>query len=143
MGRSADYVLAMAARRFPRTTAALETIFAFVAEFLAAEGIERERAFDFDLIVEELFTNMVKYSREGQDDIEIALTREADGLRMTLRDFNVERFDVTGTPDVDVTRPISERKAGGLGLHLVRRMADRFEYDYQDRVSTITVWKRL
>ena len=133
----------MAARRFPRSTAALETIFAFVAQFLAAEGIERERAFDLDLIVEELFTNMVKYSREGKDDIEVALAREADGLRMTLRDFNVERFDVTGTPDVDISRPISERKAGGLGLHLVRRMADRFEYDYQDRVSTITVWKRL
>ena len=108
-----------------------------------AEGIERERAFDFDLIVEELFTNMVKYSREGKDDIEVALVREADGLRLTLRDFNVERFDVTGTPDVDISVPISERRAGGLGLHLVRRMADRFEYDYRDRVSTITVWKRL
>ena len=141
--RSADYVLAMAARRFPRTTAALETIFAFVAEFLAAEGIERERAFDLDLIVEELFTNMIKYSREGKDDIEVALAREAEGLRLTLRDFNVERFDVTGTPDVDISVPISERRAGGLGLHLVRRMADRFEYDYRDRVSTITVWKRL
>jgi len=133
----------MAARRFPRSTAALETIFAFVAEFLKAEGIDGERAFDLDLIAEELFTNMVKYSREGKGDIEIALAREAGGLCLTLRDFDVERFDVTGTPDVDVSRPISERKAGGLGLHLVRRMADRFEYDYRDRVSTITVWKRL
>ena len=142
-GRSADYVLAMAARRFPRSTAALEEIFAFVAEFLAAEGIDRDRAFDLDLVVEELFTNMVKYSREGKDEIEVALTREEDELRLTLRDFNVERFDVTRTPDVDTSRPISERRAGGLGLHLVRRIADRFEYDYRDRISTITVWKRL
>ena len=133
----------MVARRFPRSTAALAEIFAFVAEFLASEGIDGDRAFDLDLVVEELFTNMVKYSREGKDDIEIALAREADGLCLTLRDFNVERFDVTGTPDVDVSRPISERKAGGLGLHLVRRIADRFEYDYRNRTSTITVWKRL
>ena len=133
----------MAARRFPRSTAVLEEIFAFVAEFLAAEGIDRERAFDLDLILEELFTNMVKYSREGKDDVEIALAREGEGLRLTLRDFNVDRFDVTGAPDVDISRPISERRAGGLGLHLVRRIADRFEYDYRDRVSTITVWKRL
>lgn len=133
----------MAARRFPRSTTALTAVFGFVAEFLTREGIARERAFDLDLILEELFTNMVKYSREGKEEIEISLARDAEGLRLTLRDFNVDRFDVTATPDVDTTRPISERKAGGLGLHLVRRIADRFEYDYRDRVSTITVWKRL
>lgn len=133
----------MAARRFPRSTTALEAVFGFVVEFLTKEGIARERAFDLDLILEELFTNMVKYSREGKEEIEISLARDAEGLRLTLRDFNVDRFDVTATPDVDTTLPISERKAGGLGLHLVRRIADRFEYDYRDRVSTITVWKRL
>ena len=50
-------------------------------------------------------------------------------------------FTDMGSPDVDIAMPIEERDAGGLGLHLIRRMADSFEYDYdpQHRDSRITV----
>ena len=62
-------------------------------------------------------------------------------LAIRLRDFDVERFDPTQTPPVDTSRPIAERRAGGLGIHLVRQIADRIHYDYQGRDSTITVTK--
>ena len=42
-----------------------------------------------------------------------------------LRDFDVEPFDPTRAPQVDVGRPLGERPTGGLGLHLVRRIARR------------------
>jgi anti-sigma regulatory factor (Ser/Thr protein kinase) len=56
-------------------------------------------------------------------------------------DHGVEPFDVTRLPDVDIEMPIEGRDAGGLGLHLIRRMADSIEYDYdvQQRESRITV----
>ena len=76
-------------------------------------------------------------------DIAIALEWKAPTLTIRLRDFDVEPFDPTQAPAVDITRPISERRAGGLGLHLIRQIADRIEYAYQDRNSTITVTKRL
>jgi serine/threonine-protein kinase RsbW len=58
-----------------------------------------------------------------------------------LVDRDVEAFDVTRAPDVDVGRPIDQREPGGLGLHLIRRMADSVEYRYaQDtRESLITL----
>ncbi|MGE5176163.1 MAG: ATP-binding protein [Hyphomicrobiales bacterium] len=133
----------MTERRFPRTIDSLEPIHRFVVEFLAAQGLDPEHAFDVDLVIEELFTNMVKYSRDGAEPIEVALDREDSMLRIRLRDFDVEPFDVTEAPEVDVHRPIQERRAGGLGLHFVRQIADRVEYDYRDRTSTITVTKRL
>lgn len=130
-------------RRFPRTVESLEAIHQFVLEFLAAQDLGPEHAFDVDLVVEELFTNMVKYSREGRHPIEVSLAREDRALRIVLRDFDVEPYDVTTARDVDVDRPVMERKAGGLGLHIVRKIADRVDYDYRDRTSTITVLKRI
>lgn len=133
----------MAERRFPRSVASLEAIYAFVREFLSTQGIGEDAAFDVDLILEELFTNMVKYGRGGGSEIAIALDWNDATLTLRLRDFGVEPFDPTTSPAVDTRRPVSERRAGGLGIHLVRSMADRLEYAYENRCSTITVTKRL
>ena len=49
---------------------------------------------------------------------------------MTLTDYDVEPFDVTKAPDADVKLPIDQRRPGGLGLHLIRRLLDSIEYEY-------------
>lgn len=133
----------MEERRFPRSVSSLGSIFSFVDEFLAAHGIDREHGFDVNLVIEELFTNMVKYSREGRPEVHIGLGAEPDRITIRLRDFDVEAFDVTQVPPVDVDAPLSARRPGGLGIHLVRCIADDIRYDYRDRTSTIVVTKRL
>jgi anti-sigma regulatory factor (Ser/Thr protein kinase) len=57
----------------------------------------------------------------------------------------VDRFDVTEAPEANVDLPIEQRRPGGLGLHLVRRMLDRVEYEYSDveRRSRIRLRKTL
>ena len=58
-------------------------------------------------------------------------------------DCGVEPFDVTKSPDADITLPIEQRHPGGLGLHLIRRMLDSIEYEYtkESRQSRITFRK--
>ena len=51
---------------------------------------------------------------------------------MTLTDYDVDPFDVTKAPDVDVTLPIEQRRPGGLGLHLIRRLMDSVDYEYSE-----------
>jgi len=133
----------MTERRFDRDVRSLAPIVDFVNEFLAARGLAAERAYDVHLIVEELFTNMVKYSRESRERIEIGLEWSAPELTVRLRDFDVEPFDVTRPAGVDVNRPIDERDPGGLVLHFVQQAADALEYAWASRTSTITVRKRL
>ena len=132
----------MSERRFGRAFGSLESIFGFVAEFVEASGLPASAAFDLDLVIEELFTNMVKYHPHGAPEIEIGLTRLGPEVAVTLRDFDVERFDPTLAPPPDFSRPASERPTGGLGLHLVRRIARDIRYEYRDRNSTITVTLR-
>jgi len=42
-------------------------------------------------------------------------------------------------PGADTTRPIEQRSAGKLGLHFIRQVAERFEYVYEGRTSSVTV----
>jgi anti-sigma regulatory factor (Ser/Thr protein kinase) len=133
----------MERRKFPREVDAVGRIHEWVGSFLAAHGFPPGAAFDIDLLIEELFTNMVKYNRSGREDIEIGLSAAGPVITISVRDFDVESFDVTQAPRVDPDMPMEARRRGGLGLHFVRQMADTLEYDYTDRNSTVTVTKRL
>jgi serine/threonine-protein kinase RsbW len=55
----------------------------------------------------------------------------------------VQPFDPRSTQPRDFEKPSTERRPGGLGVHLVKELVDEFQYDYRDGRSTITVAKRL
>jgi phosphoserine phosphatase RsbU/P len=135
-------VVAERVRSFERTFESLPELVAFSAESFAALGADTRLLWVVDFVVEELFTNMVKYGRGSTAPVLVALARSDDGVVLTLVDRDVEPFDVTAAPDVDVERMIEAREPGGLGLHLVRKMADRVSYEYAEerRESRITVW---
>ena len=132
-----------AERLFRRSFDSLEEIFAFTADFFAAHGIHPGLLPTVDLTLEELFTNMVKYSPAGNAHIRIEMATTEGGVEVTLTDYDVERFDVTKAPDANIDLPIEERRPGGLGLYLIRRLVDslRYEYSNESRQSRITFRK--
>jgi len=85
---------------------------------------------------------MLKYGG-GDGEILIGLEQKDRELAVSLTDFDVEPFDVTQVPEICVDRPLSERQPGGLGIHLVKKMMDRIEYEYVDRRGTTTFFKKL
>lgn len=130
-------------KRFPRDLAALTSMTAFVAIFLQKNELRAELSFDVNLILEELFTNFVKYNPEGEHEIEISLERVGEDLKIRLVDIGVHEFDPTATEEVDVSKKPEERNPGGLGIHLVKKIADEIHYEHKDGASIITVTKRL
>jgi phosphoserine phosphatase len=130
-------------RYFKRSYDSLEPLFQFIEDFLRARSIDMTLREPVDFIVEELFTNMVKYNPGNEHDIALSLGHSLGMLTVRLTDFDVEPFDVTRAPRVDVDKPLHERQIGGLGLHLVRHMADTIRYEFADRRSTITFTKSL
>ena len=128
--------------RFKRSLESLDEISEFLGRFFARRGIARDHLDSVILAVEELFTNMLKYGG-GEGEIQIGVGMENRELSVSLTDFDVEEFDITKTPPVDVDRPLAEREPGGLGIHLIKTMMDRIEYEYVDRRGTTTFYKRL
>jgi len=130
-------------RSFPRTAACLPEIFAFMDQFFSSAGIDERHRLPMQFAVEEWFTNLVKYSRGGTKDIALGLKREAGRLCISLTDYDVPAFDIRKVPDVDVSGGASERRPGGLGIHLLKRMVDDVGYEYADGRSTTTFFKSL
>jgi len=130
-------------KSFPRDLDALDEICEFVEECLEQEGIRGSNVHWADFVVQELFTNMVKYSRGGRHEIAVKLRAEADRVIIEITDFDVDAFDVTKLPAVDIDQWVKEDRVGGLGIHLIRQIADTISYEYENRNSTVTVTTRV
>jgi anti-sigma regulatory factor (Ser/Thr protein kinase) len=111
--------------------------------FFARAGVGDAHRLPMQFAVEELFTNLVKYSRGGTREIQLDLKRDGGRLVVSLTDFDVERFDIRAAPDVNVDLDLKDRKPGGLGIHLLKRMVDEVDYEYVDGRSKTTFVKLL
>ena len=70
----------MMEKQFPKTTDALADIARFVGKFAGENGLDSAATFTVNFIIEELFSNMVKYNPESQRDVAIAIKREKDKI---------------------------------------------------------------
>jgi len=130
-------------KKFTRSFDEIKEIVAFAGRVFEDEGIDPSLRYVVDLAVEELFVNMVTYNMESQQDILLELHAIDNGVEVILTDFDVDRFDPTKMPDIDVEAPLEKRTVRGLGLYLVLKMVDSIHYEYKDRKSRITFIKRV
>ena len=130
---------------FRRDIDAIGEIFALLESFTDGQKIDDKTAFCINLVVEELFTNMVRHNEGGGDRITVSIERQNDQLLLELVDTDVEPFDPATAEVPPVDAGIEERRPGGLGIYLVRKMVDDLNYDYEseNRRMRITVTKKL
>jgi anti-sigma regulatory factor (Ser/Thr protein kinase) len=129
---------------FARSLVALAEIFAFTTS--AFKRLEAPAALlpDVDFVLEELFTNVVKYG-SGKAPVAIEIAAIPEGVEVTLAEPEADRFDVTAARPVDIAQPAVQRQPGGLGLHLVQRIVDSVQYAYseEERCSRIVFRKTI
>ena len=128
--------------RCKRSVDELQAIVAATQQFFEASGIDPSIRTHVDLAIEELFVNMVTYNRATTQDILLQLRPAGPGVEVSLTDYDVEPFDPSRPPAVDIDAPLEERQPNGLGLYLVSKMVDSIHYEYHDRQSRITFLKK-
>jgi anti-sigma regulatory factor (Ser/Thr protein kinase) len=134
----------MTAADFPRDLGALPSLLDWAEAFAGESRLAPGQGFLVAFVLEELFTNMVKYNPAGGGRIGVELGLEGPELRIQLRDPDCPSFDIrTDAPAVDPGRSLEDRTPGGLGVHLVKAMVDRIDYDHTDRTGTLRLYKRL
>ncbi|MGH8182471.1 MAG: ATP-binding protein [Rhodanobacteraceae bacterium] len=128
---------------FKRSIDELQAIVAATGRFFAERRIDPAARLPVDLSIEELFVNLVKYNRGTDRDIRLRLDWVGDAVEVSLTDYDVEPYDPTCAPEVDVDAPLAARQPGGMGLYLVSKMVDAIHYEYRNRESKVTFIKRM
>ena len=127
----------MAGQPFQRSIDSVAELYRFSEDIMAASGIDESVRFPVHLAMEELFVNLVHYNPGARRDIMVDVEAAGGKVTVTITDQDAAEFDVTKERPVDTGASLSERKPGGLGLHLIQHMVDTLEYDYRDGRSKI------
>ena len=124
----------------PPRLSALRNLSQMVEAFGATNGLPEAKIYMLNLVLDELVANSVNYGldRVAEPRIEITLWVSGTLLVMTIRD-NGHRFDPTESARPDLSSPLAERAVGGLGLHLVKRFADRVTYQFTEGRNQLTL----
>ncbi len=113
-------------------------------QFADVRGIPSHDVMKIDLIVDELISNIVSYAYEddGEHEIEIKVGLADNRLSMVITDDGVP-FDPWAKDSPDIAAPLEARPLGGLGIHLVKKIADDFSYQRRAGKNVVTVVKRV
>ena len=127
----------MTEKTFTRDVDNLGDIYRFAEDQMLAGDIDDSVRFPIQLALEELFVNLVTYNPGARKDILVGIEIANKGVAVTITDHDAAEFDVTKQRGVDTSASLTERKPGGLGLHLIQHMVDTLEYDYRNGRSRI------
>lgn len=116
--------------QFPNDLQSLSRVMEDAVRFLEERGVGASAVNIAHLAIEEMATNILKY---GYDDtvphkILLRVQIDPDGLLVVLEDDGHE-FNPLQAPQPDLDLPVEQRKLGGVGIHLVRKLAAQVDYE--------------
>lgn len=118
----------------------MESVSSFVEEILESEEISPKTIISFNICLDEILSNVIQYS--GCTFVEIGVSNNGKRVSMRFVDDG-EEYDPKQNPDPDITAPVEERKIGGLGLFMIKKMMDAVEYERVDGKNILTVRKYI
>lgn len=130
----------------PGELARVEDLNASLEAVLKLHGIDAELCADVRLIVEELASNVIKYGGDPEGvprhELSVHIAIAGDLLRLEFRDTGAP-FDPTQVPAPDLDEDILEREVGGLGVHLIRSLAESVSYRREEPYNLLDLSLRM
>jgi anti-sigma regulatory factor (Ser/Thr protein kinase) len=121
----------------------LSVITDFTATAMRRLGIE-EGIFEVQTAVDEACTNIIQHAYSGKAGmITISCELQLNRLILTIKDSG-KPFDPCSVPPPDLEADLDERRVGGLGMYLMRKLMDDVSYDYDaHKGNRLTMRKTL
>lgn len=108
-------------------------------------GFSDKEVYAIQLAADEASSNIIEHAYAGVTGgkLEIELSISQKELKITMRDHG-KSFDPSSVPEPNVKADLSERKIGGLGMYLMRKLMDEVSYESSpERGNLLTLIKRL
>jgi serine/threonine-protein kinase RsbW len=130
----------------PGEIARVEDLNTSLEAVLTRHGIDAGVRGDVRLIVEELASNAIAYGGDGQDvgqhELSVDIGLDGDLLTLRFRDQGAP-FDPLSAQTPDLEADILDRPIGGLGLYLIRQIAESMHYERIDDCNLLRVSLRV
>jgi anti-sigma regulatory factor (Ser/Thr protein kinase) len=125
----------------PATIDSLETLMKFVSGFAGDHGFSRSKIHDIQLATEEALLNIFQHAYPGENKGEVEVTcgmRSDSELNIRILDTGIP-FDILSLSEPDLGCPLPDRKIGGLGCYLIRKMADGVQYQREGDANILNL----
>lgn len=122
----------------------LDEIREFVGDIARAGGFGDKDVYNIQLAADEAASNIIEHAYEGVSDgvLELSCGVKANVITIILVDHG-ESFDPSEIPMPDLKADLSERKIGGLGIFLMRKLMDEVRYEVKsNKHNVLTMIKR-
>lgn len=129
--------------QFPAKFEFLDEIRDFVGGIARNGGFGDKDIYNIQLAADEAASNIIEHAYEGVMNgvLDMACGVQGDVITIVMIDHG-ESFDPSTVPLPDLKADLSERKIGGLGIFLMRKLMDEVHYEIQKNGNVLTMTKR-
>ncbi len=114
------------------------------AEFADTHALTVSVRRSVQVALDEMLSNSIMHGFAGREggEVTVEVVLDTDRVCVTLTDDG-RPFDPLEMPAPDTTLTTQERRIGGLGIHLVRKIMDEVSYDRRADRNVLVLAKRL
>lgn len=94
------------------------------------------------IVIDEIVSNIVFYGNKEHGMFTISIDIKDNELILIFKDNGI-RFNPLEQSSPDINKPTRERDVGGLGILIVKKMADYLSYEYRDECNILTFKKKI
>lgn len=123
----------------------LEQVSNFVNAELSAMNCSFEEMTQIDVAIDEIYGNIAHYAfkdRAGHVTVRFEFEPDPAAVILTFSDNGIP-FDPLKAETPDTTLKARQRKIGGLGIFMVKKLMDEVLYEYTDGRNILQMKKRL
>jgi serine/threonine-protein kinase RsbW len=113
-----------------------------LSERWSALELPPEHEMPVTLALEEILSNAIRHSapESGPAQIGVEFVFEPNAFQFAVSD-NGRAFNPLQLPEFDPNAPLESRRAGGMGVHIVKQLADELRYEYREGNNVLTFRK--
>lgn len=125
-------------KQFYLTTETFDSVTQYVTGKCAEAGCDDETVGKLEIATSEILANIESYAYENGGELEI-FTKSRDRRMTIIFKDRGKPFNPLMVQEPDVNMPLTERKPGGLGVFIVKKLVSETAYTYENGQNILTI----
>ena len=123
----------------------IEVVADFVNDQLEKFNCPKKAQMQINIAIDEIFSNIAHYAYNpdvGEATVRVEVVEKPFSVVITFIDGGVP-YDPLSAAEPDITLSAKERKIGGLGISIVKKIMDEIVYRYENGRNILSIIKKI